>query len=128
LKSTRARVKMNKLVPATGRLVRARNVVMRNYAVSTEKTDDYLKIIDMKKDFSKLSASQKMYMKRWDEANAVRHAEVMRKKLIARVSGITCLAIAISVYFYTMYAVKQEVFLDDFDLPEPPNSSSDAKA
>ena len=31
----------------------------------------------------------------------------------------SCFAIAISIYAYTMYAIKQEKFLDDFDMPDP---------
>ena len=31
----------------------------------------------------------------------------------------TCLCIAISIYAYTIYAMKQETFLDDFEMPDP---------
>ena len=31
----------------------------------------------------------------------------------------TCLGIAISIYAYTIYAMKQETFLDDFEMPDP---------
>ncbi len=31
----------------------------------------------------------------------------------------TCIAIAISIYAYTIYAIKQERFLDDFEMPDP---------
>ncbi len=30
-----------------------------------------------------------------------------------------CLAVACSIYAYTIYAIKQERFLDDFDMPDP---------
>ena len=33
--------------------------------------------------------------------------------------GCTCIAIAISIYAYTIFAMKQETFLDDFDMPDP---------
>lgn len=29
-----------------------------------------------------------------------------------------CFALVISIYSYTMYAIKQETFLDDFEMPE----------
>jgi len=29
-----------------------------------------------------------------------------------------CFALVISIYSYTMFAIKQETFLDDFDMPE----------
>ena len=33
--------------------------------------------------------------------------------------GWTCITIAISIYAYTIFAMKQETFLDDFDMPDP---------
>ena len=33
--------------------------------------------------------------------------------------GITCMTIAISIYAYTIFAMKQETFLDDFEMPDP---------
>jgi len=35
------------------------------------------------------------------------------------VIGLTCLGIAGGIYGYTMYAMKQEQFLDDFEMPDP---------
>jgi len=34
------------------------------------------------------------------------------------ISG-SCFTIALTIYGYTMYAIKQEKFLDDFDMPDP---------
>ncbi len=31
----------------------------------------------------------------------------------------SCFTIALTIYGYTMYAIKQEKFLDDFDMPDP---------
>jgi len=33
--------------------------------------------------------------------------------------GMTCITIAISIYAYTIFAMKQETFLDDFEMPDP---------
>ena len=33
--------------------------------------------------------------------------------------GMTCLGIAIGIYAYTIFAMKQETFLDDFEMPDP---------
>jgi len=33
--------------------------------------------------------------------------------------GGTCMGIAISIYAYTIFAMKQETFLDDFEMPDP---------
>lgn len=31
----------------------------------------------------------------------------------------TCVAISVGIYTYTIYAIKQETFLDDFEMPDP---------
>lgn len=31
----------------------------------------------------------------------------------------TCVTVALSIYGYTIYAIKQERFLDDFEMPDP---------
>lgn len=58
----------------------------------------------------------------------VKKAETMNKKRASKhifhrkkdwVIGTTCIAIAISIYAYTIFAMKQENFLDDFELPDP---------
>jgi hypothetical protein len=114
---------MNKLLVASNRLSTVRRVaIVRHYAVQASQPDDYLKKIDMKTDFEKLSAPQKMYIKRWDQANTKRFNEIQRKKKIARVCGFALIVVALSIYAYTMVAVKQEVFLDDFDVPEAPKA------
>lgn len=33
--------------------------------------------------------------------------------------GGTCILIGISIYVYTIFAIKQEKFLDDFEMPDP---------
>ena len=55
---------------------------------------------------------------------AQRHKKYRRKDwLIASI----CFFIAISIYGYTMYAIKQERFLDDFEMPDPLAEDSRAK-
>jgi len=49
-----------------------------------------------------------------DRAQKHRH---FRKK--DTISGLICLAIVVSIYSYTIIAVKQEDFLDDFEDPDP---------
>ena len=33
--------------------------------------------------------------------------------------AIVCFAAIISIYSYTIYAIRQETFLDDFEMPDP---------
>lgn len=47
---------------------------------------------------------------------AVRHKKYRRKDWL--IAG-TCFILAVSIYGYTMYAIKQERFLDDFEMPDP---------
>jgi hypothetical protein len=49
-----------------------------------------------------------------DRANKHRH---YRKK--DWVIGLLCATVACSIYGYTIYAIKQEKFLDDFEMPDP---------
>ena len=47
---------------------------------------------------------------------AAQHKVYRRKDFT--IAGL-CFALAGSIYAYTIYAMKQEKFLDDFDLPDP---------
>ena len=41
----------------------------------------------------------------------------MKRRRANLVTGIALFSFAFSIYIYTMFAVKQEVFLDDFEVP-----------
>ncbi len=47
---------------------------------------------------------------------AERHRKFRRKDWMV---GLTCFAIVVGIYCYTIFAIKQEQFLDDFDMPDP---------
>ena len=51
-----------------------------------------------------------------NKERAERHIKNRKKDFVI---GGTCAAIALSIYFYTMFAIKQETFLDDFEVPNP---------
>jgi len=59
------------------------------------------------------------FVKKAEKMNAQRAKKhvVFRKK--DWIIGGTCFGIAIGIYAYTIYAMKQERFLDDFDMPDP---------
>lgn len=70
------------------------------------------------KDFTKLKPSELDFIKEIERQNRER---VIKLKKVRRNNNITgCLlgAGVIAIYAYSMYAVKQESFLDDFDEPQ----------
>ena len=67
----------------------------------------------------KLGDIQMAFVKKAESRNkerASRHVFYRRKDWMI---GTTCIAIAISIYAYTIFAMKQETFLDDFEMPDP---------
>ena len=52
-----------------------------------------------------------------EKAERAKSFILLRKKHIK--TGIFCASIAIGIYAYTIFAIKQETFLDDFDMPDP---------
>ncbi|KAK7488190.1 hypothetical protein BaRGS_00020632 [Batillaria attramentaria] len=71
--------------------------------------------VDMAKEFSKLSESDQYFVRKLEQMNRDRARDM---KALRRKNWITGLAIGagvLSIYFYSMYAVRQERFLADFD-------------
>lgn len=67
----------------------------------------------------KLGHKSMAFVKKAEKMNAKRatkHVVFRRKDWVI---GGTCFAIAIGIYGYTIYAMKQERFLDDFEMPDP---------
>ena len=75
------------------------------------------------KNFSKV---EEMYMSKINARNVERYQQEKKLKLHYRITGALLISFALSVYAYTMFAIRQEKFLDDFDVPEPPVSSTTA--
>ncbi|KAK7092439.1 hypothetical protein V1264_008181 [Littorina saxatilis] len=75
--------------------------------------------VDMSKEFSKLSEADKYFVRKLEQMNRDRAKDM---KTLRRKNWMTALAIGTgvaSIYFYSMYAVRQERFLADFDtVPE----------
>jgi len=68
---------------------------------------------------SQLGHKSMAFVKKAEKMNARRatkHVTFRRKDWII---GGSCFAIAIAIYGYTIYAMKQERFLDDFEMPDP---------
>lgn len=67
---------------------------------------------------SKIDATQLQFMKLIEKQNQER---VQRLKLTRRnnlITGLTIGATVLAIYGYSMYSVKQEKFLDDFEEPK----------
>ncbi|EZA52373.1 cytochrome c oxidase assembly factor 3, mitochondrial isoform X2 [Ooceraea biroi] len=74
--------------------------------------------VDVVKDAGRLKSTDVVYMKRLEEHNLERAKRVQIYRKRNRISGIVLGLTALSIYVYTMYAVKQEKFLDDFEVPQ----------
>ena len=71
-------------------------------------------------DPSRLSEDEQIYVKRFEERHIRNVSRRTRERRRARIIGLSLGALAIGIYVYTIKRVRQETFLDDFDLPEPP--------
>lgn len=75
-------------------------------------------------DMKNLSQIQGIYMNKINKRNEERYLREKKLRKHYRITGSLLFAFVLSVYFYTMYAIQQEKFLDDFDVPEPPANKS----
>lgn len=73
--------------------------------------------VDVKKD--NLREIDIALMNQVERANKerVKHLKQLRRN--NRILGLTLGFTTLSIYFYTIYTVKQERFLDDFEAPDP---------
>ena len=89
--------------------------------IAQNTNDNRLRKIDLAKDLDSLPKAQQMYIKKIIEKNNERYAREKKLRTHYRISAGVLFTIVFSIYFYSMYAVKQEKFLDDFDVPTPPD-------
>ena len=71
-------------------------------------------------DTSQLSEAEQIYIKRFEERHMRNVDRRSRERRRARVIGLSFGALVIAIYVYTIMRVRQETFLDDFSIPEPP--------
>ncbi|XP_076245482.1 cytochrome c oxidase assembly factor 3, mitochondrial-like [Calliopsis andreniformis] len=69
-----------------------------------------------------------LYMKQAEQINFQRATKYRRTRRNNIILGLSLAAGVLGIYFYTMHAVKQETFLDDFNEPETIIVDSSAKA
>ncbi len=71
-------------------------------------------------DTSQLSETEQIYIKRFEERHMRNVERRQRERRRARIIGLSFGALVIAIYVYTIKRVRQETFLDDFTVPEPP--------
>lgn len=74
--------------------------------------------VDFEKDASKLKYTDKVYMKRTEIENLYRVQILQKHRRKNNILGCALVGVAVATYAYTIYSMKQESFLDDFELPE----------
>ncbi|CAF2456452.1 unnamed protein product [Rotaria sp. Silwood2] len=69
---------------------------------------------------NELSEAEQIYIKRFEERHMRNVERRTRERRRARIIGLSFGALVIAIYIYTIKRVRQETFLDDFEVPEPP--------
>lgn len=88
------------------------------------KPPDSTKVAINQQHAKKLAALQNAYMDKLNQKTMDKHFKEKRLKKHHRITGALLFVFVVSIYFYSMYAVKQETFLEDFELPTPPNPAT----
>ncbi|XP_015516207.1 cytochrome c oxidase assembly factor 3, mitochondrial [Neodiprion pinetum] len=79
--------------------------------------DEQMPKIHEGKNFRKLTLVEQEYMRLIEERNLERVASLKRMQRNNRYTGLALGALVLGIYGYSMYAVRQENFLDDFEEP-----------
>ena len=82
------------------------------------KNTDFMEKLDLVKDKHKLKYSDLMYIKQAEEA-AIQRASIYRQRRNnCAIAGFALAGLSLGIYLYTIYAVRQETFLNDLNEPE----------
>lgn len=68
--------------------------------------------VDLDKDFANLSKTQLDYMRKIEKENLVRAGALRRTRRNNILTGVLLTGGVLGIYLYSMFAVKQEKFLD----------------
>ncbi|KAK3595069.1 hypothetical protein CHS0354_043166 [Potamilus streckersoni] len=77
---------------------------------------DRMPKVDMTKEYQNLNETDKYFVKKMERMNTLRAAHISSSRGTARKMGFFLGATVLGIYFYTIFAVKQEKFLD-FEVP-----------
>ncbi|GMT28521.1 hypothetical protein PFISCL1PPCAC_19818, partial [Pristionchus fissidentatus] len=95
--------------------------IRRTSTVLEKKESDMLETINM----DDLPRAQKRFAKQFEKVNEERIKEMFARNYKNHIAFTSLVLLTISIYFYTMYAVKQETFLEEIDqemAAESPNT------
>ena len=125
---------MKKALPSLYKMIRPARVVLRLTSKSnnnplltqckhkaTVATPTQTPNESAKTDGTKFSPQMQMYASRLNTRNREEYERAKKVKNFNKILGVALGAFCLSVYGYTMFAISQEKFLDDFDVPEPPD-------
>ncbi|KAL2730238.1 hypothetical protein V1477_016049 [Vespula maculifrons] len=79
---------------------------------------EWMPKVDLKKDRAKIKNIHISLMNEVEKQNSERVKQLMKLRRSNRILGSILGVTVLSIYFYTIYTVKQEKFLDDFNEPE----------
>lgn len=82
------------------------------------KENETMPKVDVLKDGEKIRFTDVVYMKRMEQKNLERAQRVVGYRKTNNRTAIALALGVIGIYSYTIYSVKQEKFLDDFEVPQ----------
>lgn len=91
---------------------------------NSNSSGEVLKKIDLEKEMKNFTPVQQLYIQRMIAQNKERYERARRLKSHQRIAAVTLFTFILSVYFYTMFSIRQEKFLDDFEVPVPPDAAA----
>ena len=74
--------------------------------------------VDDPKNRGKIGSIEMSLMRQAEELQKVKAEKHIAQRRRTSVMLLGLVSLVLAIYFYTMYAMKQETFLDDFEMPE----------
>lgn len=109
------------LLNLASRSLRTTSIRLKSYKTMEQVEVDEAKV---QQNLGKINMAIIKKAEQINKERADRHIKNRRKDF--RIGGV-CFAIVISIYFYTIFAIKQETFLDDFEVPNPIPEEEESK-
>ncbi|XP_015175866.1 PREDICTED: cytochrome c oxidase assembly factor 3, mitochondrial [Polistes dominula] len=79
---------------------------------------DQMPKVNWETDIDKINSNNILLMKEIEKKNSERVQQLLKLKRSNKILGSILGVTVLSIYCYTIYTVKQEKFLDDFNEPE----------
>lgn len=77
--------------------------------------------VDDPKNQVKIGSIEMSLIRQAEELQKVKAEKHIAQRRRTSVMLLGLVSLVLSIYFYTMYAMKQETFLDDFEMPDEPD-------